>query len=449
MLERRSIQEQHPVADTGQPLTPAHLYDVLKRRAFYFAIPFLLVLAIGSVITAVWPAQYLSYGTILVESQEIPTDLVRPTVAALANDRIQVIEQRIMTRDNLVALAKKFHLSPGWQEQLSGTEIVDFIRNRIEIKPAELKLKGQRKNAIAFTIGFKYEQPLTAAKVANELVTMILKEDVRSRTEYASETTRFLAKEVKRLEGQLSANDAKMSAFNQARIDALTDSNQLDSAKELATLRAQLLLLSATYSSAHPDILALKRKIKALERSGAKAVANNTSQTATDGSTTTKPLGLDALLTQRESLKEELNRATQKLSAARLGESLERGQHSERLEVIEQPTLQNKPVSPNRPKIFAVVFAMAIMAGAGLVVGAEKLDQSIYRRADLASLVESHLIVSVPYISTIAETRHKKIRNIIIIATLLIVILAGVTAIYLLLPSPDLLIDKLMSKLFG
>jgi uncharacterized protein involved in exopolysaccharide biosynthesis len=134
MLERRSIQEQNPVADSGQPLTPAHLYDVFKRRAFYFAIPFLLILAIGSAITALLPAQYLSYGTILVESQEIPSDLVRPTVAALANDRIQVIEQRIMTRDNLLQLAKKFHLSPGWREQLSGTEVVDFIRNRTEIK---------------------------------------------------------------------------------------------------------------------------------------------------------------------------------------------------------------------------------------------------------------------------------------------------------------------------
>jgi capsule polysaccharide export protein KpsE/RkpR len=281
--------------------------------------------------------------------------------------------------------------------------------------------------------------------VANELVTMILNEDVRSRTEYASETTRFLAKEVKRLESQLSTNDAKISAFNQARINSLTDSNQLDSAKELTTLRAQLLLLSATYSSAHPDILALKRKIKALERAGVKAGAQ-ISQTTTDGSTTTKPLGLDALLTQRESLKEELNKATQKLSAARLGESLERGQHSERLEVIEQPTLPRKPVSPNRPKIFAVVFAMAIMAGAGLVIGAEKLDQSIYRRADLASLIDSHLIVSIPYIATTAETRHKKIRNITIIASFLIVILAAVTAVYFLLPNADIYLYKLMAN---
>jgi uncharacterized protein involved in exopolysaccharide biosynthesis len=449
MLERRSIQEPQPVADTAEPLTPAYVYDVLKRRVLYFAVPFLLILGIGSAITVLLPAQYFSSGTILVEAQEIPTDLVRPTVAALANDRIQVIQQRIMTRDNLLALAKKFHLSPGWREKLSGTEIVDFIRNRTAIEPADdLKLQNKKKNAIAYTVGFQYEQPDTAAKVANELVTMILKEDVRSRTDFASETTRFIATEVKRLEGQLRANDEKISAFNQARINSLTDSNQLDSAKELTTLRAQLLLLSATYSSAHPDIVALKKKIKALEKAGVKPDIQ-TSQTNADGSTVTQPLGLDALLAQRETLKEELNRASQKLSAAHLGENLERGQHSERLEVIEQPTLPTKPVSPNRPKIFAVVIALAVMAGAGLALGTEKLDQSIYCRADLGSLVESQLIVSIPYISTIAEKRRNKIRKITVTASILIAMVAVATTIYFLVPNSDIFFYKLMARLSG
>ncbi len=456
MLERQSFQEYRQDNSSGQFLTPAYFYEVAKRRAFYFAIPFLLILAIGSFLTVAWPAKYLAHGTILVESQEIPKDLVRPTVAALANDRIRVIEQRIMTRDNLLTLARKFQLSPGWRERLSGTEIVDFVRKRAVIKPSELKLQGQRKDAIAFTVGFEYEQPVVAAKVANELLTMILREDVRSRTAFASETTRFLAKEVKRLEAQLAANDTQIAAHKQARMDALTDTSVLDDGKGLAALRAQLLLLSATYSNSHPDIVALKRKIRALERSAdtknAKADAPET-QTATDStataSTNARPLGLDALQTQRLSLKDELNRATQKLSAARLGESLERGQISERLEAIEQPTVPQKPFSPNRPKIFAFVVALALMAGGGLAFGAEMINQSIYRSTDLASLVDSHLVVSIPYIFTQTEVRRRKIKIITSVAILAVVILAGLLAIFYLLPPPDILFQKVMAKLFG
>lgn len=123
MLQRQ-FGESQAEDDLGQVFTPAYLVALLKRRAFHFAIPFLLILAFGSLIVWVWPAKYVSQGTILVQSQEIPSDLVRPTIAALANDRIQVIEQRVMTRDNLLGIAKKI-----WPEiWMAGAAVRD--RNR-------------------------------------------------------------------------------------------------------------------------------------------------------------------------------------------------------------------------------------------------------------------------------------------------------------------------------
>ena len=51
-------------------------------------------------------------GEILVESPEIPTDLVEPTVTAAATERIQVIQQRLMARDSLLPIVEKFNLFP-------------------------------------------------------------------------------------------------------------------------------------------------------------------------------------------------------------------------------------------------------------------------------------------------------------------------------------------------
>jgi uncharacterized protein involved in exopolysaccharide biosynthesis len=442
MLERHSFQEHRMEEDIGQVLSPSYFYEILKRRALFFVIPFLLILSVGSLITAVWPAIYLSQGTILVQSQEIPSDLVRPTVGALANDRIQVIEQRIMTRDNLIAIAKKFQLSPGWQERVSGTELVDFIRKRAIVKPAELKLQGTRKDAIAYTVGFEYERPQIAAKVANELMTMILDEDVRSRTEFAAETTKFLAQEVKRLENQLSLNDAQISELKSRAGGVPSD----ESAVAIATLKAELLTKSATYSNSHPDIIALKRKIAALEKSSAATnVKANAALSENTISAKSNPIGLDSLQTQRLSIKDELNKATQKLSAARLGENLERGQHSERLEVIEQPTLPQKPISPNRPKLFGVVVAIAMMVGGGMVFAVEMLNQSIRRKSDLFSLIDSHLIVTVPYISTRRELQRKKNRFKISMGVLVAVVLAGLVILLYVLPPLDVLFDKVIT----
>ena len=70
----------------------------------------------------------------LVQSQQIPTELVRPTVTSAAQERIQVIEQRTMTRDNLVAIADKFQLFPDKRTLMSVTELVALIRKQTKIK---------------------------------------------------------------------------------------------------------------------------------------------------------------------------------------------------------------------------------------------------------------------------------------------------------------------------
>src|SRR4029078_6792640 len=104
MLQNQAYQEQLVGDDL---FTPAHIFAIIKRRALYFLIPFMLVSAIGAVVALAWPATYRAEDKILVQSQEIPSDLVRPTVVSLANERIQTIEQRVMTRDNLLAIANK------------------------------------------------------------------------------------------------------------------------------------------------------------------------------------------------------------------------------------------------------------------------------------------------------------------------------------------------------
>jgi capsular polysaccharide biosynthesis protein len=454
MLQRQSFVESAPDQDQGPAFSLAYFFDIAKRRALYFIIPFLVILVIGSVVTFAWPAKYLAQGTILISSQEIPADLVRPTVSTLANERIQYIQQRILTRDNILALAKKFNLSGGWRSLISGSEVVDFIRERTIIKPVEATLQSDRKQAIAFHVGFEYEQPQVAARVANELVTMILGEDVRTRTAFASETTKFLEREVKRLEDQLSAINTEITERQKMPEAGPTEAS--DDARNLATLRAQLAIKSANFSESHPDIRSLKRQIQALEKSAGSErastprpapVADNAPAQKDVVAGGTNPLGIDTLLTQRVGIRQELTNTNAKLAAARLGETLERGQHSERLEVIEQPTLPKKPTSPNRPKIFAFVFAFALMAGGGLLVGAEMLNPAIRRSTDLLSLVESHLIVSIPHITTRDEVVHKKSRRTYWIAAFAVLFVAALAAVFFILPPTDTWLDKAMTIL--
>jgi hypothetical protein len=157
---------------------------------------------------------------------------------------------------------------------------------------------------------------------------------------------------------------------------------------------------------------------------------------------------LEALLAQQESLKSNLETTTAKLAAARLGENLEKDQQSEKLEIIEQPTAPQDPVKPDRPKVVALAVVLALMAGVGLTFTAEFLDKGIRRSSDIFSIVDSQIVVSIPYITTASEIRRSRRRIVLTIVFLLLASVGALVAAYYFLPPLDLIIAKARVGLF-
>src|ERR1035437_2118950 len=112
--------------------------------------------------------------------------------------------------------------------------------------------------------------------------------------------------------------------------------------------------------------------------------------------------GIEALETLQANIQKNLEVASTKLAAARLGETLERDQQSEKLEVIEQPTAPQTPIKPNRPKIAGLAVVLAMAAGVGLAFLVELADGGIRRSPHLFMIVDSRLVVSIPYITTMS-----------------------------------------------
>ena len=204
---------------------------ILKRRALFFVLPALAILVGGSAVVMLLPAVYRSQATILVESQQIPSDLVQSTVTALADERLQVIQQKTISRDNVLALAKKFQLFQD-KTNLSPTELADLVRDRVQIAPVNVARTGRRvqndRLVIAFTVSYEDESPQRAAGVANELVTTILSADAAARVTQAADTSRFLDEESKRLAATLVAVESEISTFRQENSKALPEKLQFN-----------------------------------------------------------------------------------------------------------------------------------------------------------------------------------------------------------------------------
>jgi uncharacterized protein involved in exopolysaccharide biosynthesis len=447
MLQAIDSQQQAPYEELGRGFDLRPFFSVLKRRALYFAAPFVLIVLAGSLFVWIQRPIFFSAGKILVESQEIPVDLVRPTVTTAASERVQVIQQRMATRDNLLAIIGKYNLFPAQRKWMSQTQLLDLMKERTRIELIDLdapnapKSPVRRKDllTIAFSVGFEYEIPELAMKVANDLVTAILNEDAKNRTNRAEETTKFLAREVKRLEAELGGTQAQVAEYKRRPRDpvallAANSSVQDPNVTLLATLKTDLIQKSSVYSQNHPEIKALKLRIAALEQVITKAPEGTNpvlvNQVDSD---------LEPILRQQLSIERELEEATKKFSAARLGESLERDQQSERLQIIEQPTMPQQPTRPNRLKLFAVVFGVAFASGAGAMFATETMDRSIRTRHELYGIVDSHMIVCLPYILTKAEVRRKSVRIYMAIGVVAALLFMGILVFLFLGPPIDVL----------
>ncbi len=300
--------------------------DIIRRHKYWVIIPAILLIGLSGLVAYLLPATYKSEGLILIESQEIPNDLVRSTVTSYADQRIEVIKQRIMTTSKIMTLVKKYNLYPDLRKKSPVSAIVDLFRENIAVEMVEANVTDPRSGrarraTIAFKVSFMDKSPQLAQKVANELVTEFLVENTKVRTNRASETTKFLEEEANKFQKQIQIIEKKIAEFKDQYSDSLPElldhnltvqerlqtelaynQNQIAALKDLAsTLRTQLVSidpfittpirslgtnqqpvataaqklaqaldeydrLSAKYSSNHPDIKALNKQIAELEK---------------------------------------------------------------------------------------------------------------------------------------------------------------------------------------
>jgi uncharacterized protein involved in exopolysaccharide biosynthesis len=425
--------------DHHQGLNLGHYIDIFKRRYFYFLFTFGVVSILGLCFAAIQKPNYLSEGKILVESQVIAPDLVGPPVTAAGTESMQLIQriqQRVMTADNLLSIANKFGLFP------KRLDVLDLMRENSQIKPSDVAGLRTSYNAptVAFTVGFEYENPELAMRVASEFVSLIINEDTRLRTSRSSEAVRILTSEAKSIEDKLEATQTQIFELARQPRENVAEVSEQERTQmaALATLKAELVQKSTVYSEAHPTIVALKKRIAATEKDLAQQVPSKVQSTRADD--------IEALKRQREALEKRLEEANGKLATARLSEKLDRDQQSERLQIIELPPLPKKPLKSNRIKLVGMAFAAAMALGVGAVVAFEALDGTVRSRHQLSGVIPNPLLVSIPYMTSRADVILARMR--VAFAALstiaLLVILGGLAiAVFLYLPLDSSLLQKL------
>ncbi|MGY6409863.1 MAG: GumC family protein [Alkalilacustris sp.] len=195
-------------------------------RLFLRRLHVLLLVALPVAVAGVWfafslPPSFQARAVLLVETPQVPEDLAASTLREAPFVLLGNIRDRVMTRDNLLDLARDFRLHadrPG----MSPDDIVADMRRRTAINLPQQR--GNTREGGTFSVAFEATDATVAAAVANTLVEQILSENAALRSAVATQTLVFFDEELSRLEDELTRETARILAFQQANQEALPDS---------------------------------------------------------------------------------------------------------------------------------------------------------------------------------------------------------------------------------
>jgi polysaccharide chain length determinant protein (PEP-CTERM system associated) len=307
----------------GKKYTPEDVLRLVWRRKWLIVIPLVLAGAGATTWAHFQPDLYRSETSILVVPQRVPDNYVRSTVTTRLQDRLQSINQQILSRTRLERIIQDFNLYPEMRRTSFMEAVVEEMRRNIN---------PQIVRGNAFRISYVSTDPRQAMQVAERLASLYIDESLKDREILAEGTNQFLESQLQDARQRLIEHEKKLEQYNrehagelptqmtsnlqamngaQMQLQAIVDSLNRDrdrrlnlermlvdltaqssvavttadstpsvtpavrfgplagTAQQLETARKQLRDLQLRLKPAHPDIARAQREVEALEKKAA------------------------------------------------------------------------------------------------------------------------------------------------------------------------------------
>ena len=171
---------------------------ILWQRRWWIIIP--AILGIVGAIAAILliPPVYRSNAVMLVQSPQLPTDVIGTDDIDVVDRRIARIRQQVTARPELIALIERHGLYDSERRSNPLSEVIEDMREAITLTPSQTATPDNASNqkTIAFELAFEYREPTATQAVVQDLMNRILQLDASGNVEQATNTVQFLWKSV-------------------------------------------------------------------------------------------------------------------------------------------------------------------------------------------------------------------------------------------------------------
>lgn len=379
----------------------------VKRRGWLILGIFLAgcILSVNFALTQ----QKVYEATAVVQIEDATVSNTSAGAATAANDtsrRLQLIEQRLMSRDNLVRVMEKHELFTE-DESLTDSERVYMMRQSARIKEITnstpvFSAAGQTPSGLMITVQLADAEK--AAVVANDLMESVI---VQSRTrseEQARETLAFYMNEEARVDAEIVALEDMIAEYKTANAAQLP-AGVMALRTQLTTLRDSELnleqeIISIQSNDGRKRAEDVERQLGLLQDQLALVSARAAQIEAQIASAPGVERELTRLEREMDKLKDQYSVITRSKAEAEMGQALQDQQAGGRFEVLETALVPENPMSSSRKKIAGVgAFGSLLLA---LVVAAvvEMMNPAIRNPAQMERLLGIQPVVSIPVVAT-------------------------------------------------
>jgi polysaccharide biosynthesis transport protein len=477
------------------PTDIADYLDIFNRRKWWIILPAIAIAVSVSLVSMKLPKFYRSTTLILVDPQKIPADYVKQTVSSDVTDRLQTLSQEILSRTRLQKIIDQFGLYKDQDGRMSKEDIIEMMSKDIKIDVVTEE-NSRTKSSAAFKISYTGKDPALVQQVTRQIASLFIEENLKVRQGQAEGTDAFISSELNKAAEALQEQENKIRAFKarnigslpeqqtanlqvlgqlqgllQANSDAIGRAQQqktyleslLDAMNkrapivpkagfqaELDSRRAELVAAEEKYTPSHPDVVRLKKEVKALEAKAAtmaKAEAANTPSSDQPDQMKGQLLSIEQEIkdrTKRQSDLEgrirglqgridvlptveqqfsEINRdyltskanyesLLQKKNSSSMAAEMERHAKGEQFRILDPASFPEKPFKPDLMQLNMMGILGGLIVGGGLGMLFEFKDPSLHSDKDVAFLVPVRVLGTLPIIMTpttfAAEKKKKK-----------------------------------------
>ena len=443
MIEPAAIER----SDGGGAWLINHLPTILWHRRLYVIIPAVLLFVAGVVTAYSLPTLYRSEATMLVESQDLPTDIVQAPGTGEIELRIAKIREQVLSRGDLISLIEQNNLYESERRNNPMSYVVDKMRKATTVGALAGDIGGATpasgSNVIAIKMAFDYPEPAKAQTVMQSYVTQFLRMDSDQIEDQANLTVRFLSEQAAKLQTQVQAIERQITELKAsngaalagvggttfmdtgsftAQITALENQNRQLLAQSrggaadpaLAAAEAALSVAESTYSDSHPDVITARERVATLKRGGQRAsgpssvvqeqiqsnniaiaqlMAQRDAAMSRVSASMTRQAGAPAIMeramqldAQANNIRQQYARVSTDLLRAQSSARLANEQRAERLSLVEPPNLPDEPHWPNRPIVIAGGAAAGLALGFLLALLVELLNRPMRSPAQVQSM---------------------------------------------------------------